>query len=195
MNHSIEKIITRHAIRRYTKQQVDSDTLDQILQAGLYAPSAGNNQRTIIVVSQDEQVNEKLGQLSRWAQFKNLNPATVARTISSEQPSILDDLNLTSGFYGAPTVLTIFSSKNNLYTVEDAAMVAQNIQLAAHFLDIASCYIGRTGEVFTTDYGQNLLQKWNIPEDYLPIGNVLLGYREGPEPSPKPRREGRILKV
>lgn len=46
----IQKIITRHAIRRFQEKQLDEETLNQILQAGLYAPSAGNNQYSRIVV-------------------------------------------------------------------------------------------------------------------------------------------------
>lgn len=194
MNEMIEKMLTRHAIRRYQEKQVDEETLDQILQAGLYAPSAGNGQRTMIIVCQDREVNEKLGQLSRQAMFKNIDPKAVTRTISAEQPSILDDLSIMSSFYHAPTVLTIFAQQMK-YTYEDAAMAAQNIQLAAHFLGVGACYVGRTGEVFDTEYGRMLKEKWGVPEDYQAVGNVLLGYREGPEPHAKPRREGRILRV
>ena len=60
MNEMIGRMITRHAIRRYQDKQVDEETLNQILQAGLYAPSAGNNQRSRIVVCQDKEINERL---------------------------------------------------------------------------------------------------------------------------------------
>lgn len=194
MNEMIEKMLSRHAIRRFQEKQLDEETLEQILRAGLYAPSAGNGQRTMIVVCQDGAINEKLGRLSRQAQFKDADPKSVARTISADQPSILDDLSLMSSFYRAPTVLTIFAQQMK-YTCEDAAMVAENIQLAAHFLGVGACYVGRTDEVFDTEYGRALREKWGIPEDYRAVGNVLLGYREGPEPRAKPRREGRVLRV
>jgi nitroreductase len=148
----------------------------------------------MIVVCQDGEINEKMGRLSRQAQFKDADPKTIARTVSADQPSILDDLSLMSGFYRAPTVLTIFAQEMR-YTREDAAMVAENIQLAAHFLGVSACYVGRTEEVFDTQYGRALREKWRIPEDYRAVGNVLLGYREGPEPHDKPRREGRVLRA
>lgn len=194
MNEMIEKIITRHAIRRFADRQLDEDTLEQILQAGLYAPSAGNNQRSRIVVCQDREINERLGRLSRHMQFKDANPSKIVQSVSADQPSIKDDLTLMDGFYGAPTVLTIFAL-NMRYAQQDAAMIAQNIQLAAHFLDVGACYVGRTEEVFDTEYGRELRQKWNIPDDLVPVGNVLLGYREGPAPRAKPRKEGRIVRV
>lgn len=192
MNESISKMLTRHAIRRFQDRQIEQEALEQILQAGLYAPSAGNNQYSRIVVCQDWQINEKLGQISRYMQFKDRDPKTVAHSISAEQPSIQDDFTIMSGYYGAPTVLTIFT-KNHKYAYEDAAMIAENILLAAHFLDIGACYVGRTDEVFATEYGLEMRKKWGIPDDMVAVCNVLLGYREGPAPHDKPRKEGRIV--
>jgi nitroreductase len=194
MNEMIEKMITRHAIRRFQDRQLEEGALEQILLAALYAPSAGNNQGSRIVVCQDKEINEKLGRLSRFMQFKDADPAQIAQAISADQPSIKDDLTLMDGFYHAPTVITIFVPAMK-YTHEDAAMIAQNIQLSAHFLGIGACYIGRTEEVFSTDYGRELRTKWGVPDNLVPVGNVALGYREGPEPHAKPRKEGRVVRV
>ena len=194
MNAIIETMLTRHAIRRFQDKQVDEIVLQQVLQAGLYAPSAGNNQRSRIVVCQDREINQKLGELSRYMQFKGADPSKTAHAISSDQPSIQDDWTLMDGFYHAPTVLTIFALRMK-YAHEDAAMIAENLMLAAHSLGLGSCYIGRAEEVFDTEYGQALRKAWAIPEDLAPIGHVLLGYRDGPAPHDKPRREGRIQRV
>ncbi len=194
MHEMIEKMITRRAIRRFQERQLDDETLEQILLAGLCAPSAGNNQRSRIVVCQDREINEKLGRLSRHMQFKDADPAQVAQSISAEQPSIKDDVTIMDGFYHAPTVLTIFARKMS-YSHDDAAMIAENIWLAAHVLGVGACYVGRTEEVFATEYGRMLREKWGIPEDLVAVGNVLLGYREGPAPHDKPRKEGRIVRV
>jgi nitroreductase len=103
--------LTRRAIRRFQEKQLEEETLRQILTAGLYAPSAGNNQRSRIVVCQDREINERLGRLSRDMQYKEGVPSKVISPVSSEQPSIRDNLSLVDGFYHAPTVLTIFSPK------------------------------------------------------------------------------------
>lgn len=194
MNEMIEKMLTRHAIRRFEDRQVEEESLQEILQAGLYAPSAGNNQRSRIVVCQDREINQKLGELSRYMQFKGGDPAKLSHSISAEQPSIQDDHTLVDGFYHAPTVLTIFARAGQ-YAHDDAAMVAENIWLAAHFLGIGACYIGRSEEVFATEYGRELREKWGIEDDLVAVCNVLLGYREGPAPHDKPRKEGRIVRV
>lgn len=59
-------------------------------------------------------------------------------------------------------------------------MIADNIMLAAHFLGVASCYIGKAGEVFTTEYGMKKRREWDIPEDMVAVCNVVLGCRGRP---------------
>lgn len=194
MNQTIETILTRHAIRRFQPKQIEEDVLEQILQAGLHAPSAGNNQRSRIVVCQDKEINETLGKLSRYMQFKDYAPDQIPEPVSAEQPSIRDDLTIMNGFYDAPTVLTIFALKMQ-YCHLDAGMLAENIMLAAHSLGVGACFVGRTDEVFATEYGQALIRKWGIEEDLIPVGNIALGYREGPEPKAKSRKPGRIVRV
>ncbi len=194
MHEMIEKICSRHAVRRFQDRQLEEDVLEQILQAGLHAPSAGNNQRTRIVVCQDRERNARLGRLSRDLQFQGADPNKKPDPVSAEQPSIRDDLNILDGFYHAPTVLTIFAPQTK-FTHEDAAMVAENILLAAHFLDVGACYVGRTQQLFATEYGLQVRRSWGIDEDLVAVGNVVLGYREGPEPHAKPRKPGRIVRV
>lgn len=103
MNAAIEKMLTRHAIRRLRPEQISETELRQVLEAGLYAPSAGNNQESRLVVCQNAKLNEKLGRINRFTQFKGQNPAAVAHAISAEQPRIQDDFSILSGYYGAPT--------------------------------------------------------------------------------------------
>lgn len=194
MNEMIEKIMTRHAIRQFQDKQVEEDILDQILQAGLYAPSAGNNQYSRIVVCQDKAINQALGKISRWMQFKGKDPKGIAHSVSSDQPSIMDDFSIMDGFYGAPTVLHLFTRKGP-YNHDDAVFMAENMWLAAHFLDIGACYIGRAQETFNTEYGSDLKKQWSIPEDMEAVGHLILGYREGPLPKDKPRKEGRIIRL
>ena len=65
MNQVVETILHRRAIRRFEPEQIGEETLQQILQAGLYAPSAGGRQGPLFVVSQDREVNLRLGRIKR----------------------------------------------------------------------------------------------------------------------------------
>ena len=196
MKDVLETILHRRAIRRFdTARQIDEDALQKILQAGLYAPSAGGRQGVLFAVCQDRAVNERLGKIKR----ANSRPrmAQGDRYVSREQPSIADDPAITDAFYGAPTVVTLFGPKHFLFAQEDCAAAAENMLLAADSLGVGGCYIGQGWTAFADPYGQELLRRWGIRTDYYAVLQVLLGRpREGdPHPAPKPRKEGRVLRV
>ena len=65
MNQVMQTILHRRSIRRFDPRQIDEGALEQILQAGLYAPSAGGRQGPLFVVSQDREVNLRLGRIKR----------------------------------------------------------------------------------------------------------------------------------
>lgn len=190
-----ETIMHRRSIRRFESKQIEETALQQILQAGLYAPCAGGRQGVIFAVCQDKEVNERLGKIKR----ANSNPrmATATSFVSREQPSIADDPKLTNAFYDAPTVITLFAPKNFLFSVDDCAVAAENMMLAADALGIGSCYIGQGWPAFADPYGQEILRQWNIPADHYAVMQLLLGYaKEGDKhPIPKPRKEGRVIRM
>ena len=194
MNETIQTILHRRAIRRFDTKQIEEELLQQILQAGLYAPSAGGKQGVIFAVCQDKEVNERLGKIKR----ANSNPhmATATNYVSKEQPSIADDPKLTNAFYDAPTVITMFAPKNFLFSVDDCAVAAENMMLAADSLGVGACYIGQGWTAFADIYGQEILRKWGIRTDYYAVMQLLLGYpRPGDKhPDAKPRKNDRILR-
>ena len=147
-----ETIMHRRSIRRFEPKQIEETALQQILQAGLYAPCAGGRQGVIFAVCQDKEVNERLGKIKR----ANSNPrmATATSFVSREQPSIADDPKLTNAFYDAPTVITLFAPKNFLFSVDDCAVAAENMMLAADALGIGSCYIGQGWPPLPTPTGR-----------------------------------------
>lgn len=194
MRNVMEAILHRRSIRRYSESQIEENVLQEILKAGLYAPSAGGRQGVIFAVCQDKEVNERLGKIKR----ANSNPHMATKTsyVSKEQPSIADDPNLKNAFYDAPTVITLFAPKDFLFAREDCAIAAENMMLAADALGVGSCYIGQGWPAFADPYGQEILKKWAIRPDYYAVLQLLLGYpREGDDhPTAKPRKTGRILR-
>ena len=193
-NGLMELIMHRRAIRRFDTRQIDEDVLRQILDAGLYAPSAGGRQSAIFAVCQDREVNKRLGKIKR----ANSSPrmAKGGNYISKEQQSIADDPKLTDAFYGAPTVLVVLASKDRPTCVEDGSLVMGNLMNAAHALGVGSCWIHRAREVFDSEEGKALLQKWGIKGDYIGVGHCILGYpADGAVPEAKPRKDDYIVYV
>ena len=195
MNEVMKTIMHRRAIRRFDERQIEEDVLQEILQAGLYAPSAGGRQGVIFAVCQDREVNERLGKIKRANSHPRM--ASGSNYVSKEQPSIADDPNLTNAFYDAPTVITMFAPKDFLFSVDDCAVAAENMMLAADSMGVGSCYVGQGWTAFADPYGQEILKKWEIPVDRYAVMQLLLGYpREGDvHPVSKTRREGRIIRI
>lgn len=195
MNEVMNTILHRRSIRRFDSRQIEESALQEILQAGLYAPSAGGRQDVIFVVCQDREINERLGRIKRANSHPRM--ATAASYVSREQPSIADDPKLTNAFYDAPTVITFFAPKQFLFSVDDCAVAAENMMLAADALGIGSCYIGQGWPAFADPYGQEVLKNWRIPTDHYAVMQLVLGYpREGDRhPTPKPRKEDRVLYI
>ena len=195
MNETMRTILHRRAIRRFDARQIEEAALRQILEAGLYAPSAGGRQGVIFAVCQDKEINERLGKIK--CANSHFRMSDGVHYVSREQPSIVDDPKLINAFYDAPTVITMFAPKNFLFAGEDCAVAAENMMLAADSLGVGSCYIGQGWTAFADPYGQDILKRWGIRTDYYAVMQLLLGYpRPGdPHPSPKPRREDRILYI
>ncbi|MBD5477311.1 MAG: hypothetical protein HDR17_15260 [Lachnospiraceae bacterium] len=193
-NEVLENMMTRRTIRRFREEQINEEELQAVLDAGMYAPSAGGRQGVLFVVSQNREMNEKLGRIKRNNSTVKMSTGTIY--ISKEQPSIADDPDIFNAFYDAPTVITLFVPKNFLFASYDASAAAENMLLAAHSIGLGGCYIGSAWESFADPYGQEVLREWNIRTDYFAALHVLLGYPKDEQvPKAKARKDGRIIRV
>ena len=184
----LEVIKSRHSIRKYKSAQIERSDLEKIIEAGLHAPNAGGRQGSIIIGVHNAKLTEAIGKLN-IAKFDR--SMLLGSYVSHEQPSIIDDPNIKSGFYGAPSVCVVFGPEDFLYSTADAFCCAENMILEAHSIGISSCIIARGEETFDNPEGRKILAQWEIPEGYIARCFVLLGYIDGKEPSVKPLREGR----
>ena len=166
-----EKILTRRSVRSYKPRQVSDAELDKVLMAGLYAPTAKNNQKPIMVAVRDKETRDLLSQIN-------------AKIMGVE----------TDPFYGAPCVIVVLADPAFPTWIDDGSLVMGNLLNAAHAIGLGSCWINRAREYYDTAEGKELLKAWGVPETYRGIGNVILGYAEE-DPAPKDRVEGRIFKV
>ena len=163
----------RRSVRSYSTKQVEKEALDAILRAGTYAATGMNRQSPIIVAIQDAETIKTLSAM---------NASAMGREGSDP-------------FYGAPTVVVVLADPTVRTYVEDGSLVIGNMMNAAFSLGVDSCWIHRAKEVFATDEGKALLKKWGIDGEYVGIGNLILGYREGDLPAARPRKENYIYKV
>ena len=172
MNETISCLLNRRSVRAYRPEQIKPAELETILQAGLYAPSAMNLQSSIMLVIQDRETISTLSRLNAEVMGRDTDP-----------------------FYGAPTVIVVLADKNAPNHVQDASLVMGNLMNAAFSLGVDSCWINRAREVFEMPEARALLREKGISDDYVGVGNCILGYRSGELPKASPHREGRIIKL
>ena len=108
---------TRRSIRKYQDRQIPRQALEQVLRAGSWAPNAGGGQRTMLVGLRDRTLVERLGRVNAACMDRS---RLLGGHVSAEQPSIIDDPAIKSGFYGAPAVCAVFAPENFLYSIPDA---------------------------------------------------------------------------
>lgn len=166
-----ETILTRRSVRSYQPQQVSDAELDKVLMAGLYAPTAKNNQKPIMVAVRDKETRDLLSKMNAQVMGVETDP-----------------------FYGAPCVIVVLADPEFPTWIDDGSLVLGNLLNAAHALGLGSCWINRARECFDLPEGKELLKKWGIPQHYRGVGNCILGY-PSEEPAPKARLDGRIIKV
>ena len=164
-------LLNRRSIRRYKEDQVPDELLDQVLTAGLYAPTGMNRQNIIMVAVRDKQTRDQLSRMNAAVMGSDRDP-----------------------FYGAPCVIVVLGDPEIYPVVENGSLVLGNLMNAAYAVGLGSCWIHRAKQTFETEEGKALLRKWGLKENLVGIGNCILGYADE-SPEAKPRLDGRIVKI
>ena len=190
----LEMIKNRRSIRKYLPQRVEPEKLKKIQEAGIFAPNPGGGQGTKIIIVDNPKLIEKIGIVN--ANMENRNWG--GRGVSADQPSIIDDLSIRSGFYGAPALGIVCvprARKDQVNAIGSAFVCAQNMVMEAYDLGVSSCIVGRAEATFSQSGMQDMLDSWELDPEYMPMVFVCLGYVNGAYPQAKPRNEGRTLWV
>ena len=166
-----KKLLERRSVRMYKPEQITEELLDAVLEAGLYAPTAKNNQKPVMVAVRDKETRDLLSKINAEIMDVDTDP-----------------------FYGAPCVIVVLADPDMPTWIDDGSLVLGNLMNAAHALGLGSCWINRARQTFDRPEGKALLEKWGLPERYRGVGNCILGYADE-VPLPKERLKGRIIKV
>lgn len=152
-----ELVKARYSCKKYSGEQITKQQLDAILEAGRLAPTAKNLQEQRIYVVQ-----------------------------SAEGIAKID--SLTPCRYGAPTVLIVAFDKENTFTypgqkydsgIEDAAIVATHLLLAAKNEGVDSCWVNyfdpdKVAETFSLPANEEVLMMLDLgyaAEGTKPLAN------------------------
>lgn len=171
-NQTIQNMLTRRSMRQFSDRMVPREIINQIIEAGLYAASGKNQQKTKIIAVTDKSMRDKLSrtncQIGGWQ--NDFDP-----------------------FYGAPVVLIVIADKSWPTYIYDGSLVIGNLMLAAHALGVDSCWIHRAKEEFEMPEYQQWLHNLGIEGQWEGIGHCILGYSPTKTTNILPRIEGRVL--
>jgi nitroreductase len=151
---TIEAIMTRRSVRKYTRNRVPAEAVEQLLRAGMAAPSAANEQPWHFVVITERKTLVQVPTFHPHAHM--LKEAALAILVCSDT-----DLELSKG-----------------RGVLDCSAATQNILLAAHDMGLGAVWVG----IFPVEERMNGMRKLlNMPTRIVPISLVSIGYSdEGP---------------
>lgn len=170
MNEVLNAIKSRRSIRKYKSDAVPAEVIEQIVEAGLYAPSGMNRQQTIVVAITNKEIRDRLAKDNASVMGRDGDP-----------------------FYGAPAVLVVLAAADCPTGIYDGSLVMGNLMLAAHSLGVDSCWIHRAKETFEMPQWKQFLKDIGVEGDYVGIGNCILGYRDMEYPAAAERKENRVF--
>ena len=156
MNEVLKNIVTRRSVRKYKSEPVAKDALENILTAGLYAPSAMNTQNWMLTVVDDTQKLEEL----KNAMAKALNRPDYHR------------------FYGASVLVIVTVPADYVHGAVDSACVLENMFLAAHAENVGSVWINQLKDCCNDPDVRRILTSYGIPENHVSFGSGAFGYAD-----------------
>jgi len=115
---TLQAIKTRRSIRKFLNKPVSSETVRDILEAAMFAPSAGNEQPWQFVVLDDRKILDEIPRISATASMCRQAPLAIL---------VCSDASL---------------EKYPGFWVQDCSAAVENMLLAAHALGLGAVWAG-----------------------------------------------------
>jgi len=184
-NETMQIIKQRRSIRSFKPGQIKDEELHAVLEAGLYAPNAGDQAWHFTVV-QNKELLTRLNLAAKEA-AKNM-PVDFLRQLGNDEN--FDCL------YGAPTLVIVSGSENAPVPMEaDCAAATQNLLIAAESAGLGSCWIYFVLMAFQSQQAEELRKELKMPAGYKPICSAVLGYKNIPTPPAPERKPGLVTYI
>lgn len=160
MDEVLKAIKERRSIRNYLKNEISDDIIKKIIEAIIWAPSAGNLQARKFYFVKDKNLKFKLAQ------------SALNQTFIAEAPLVIVgciDKNIIYPRYGDRGV--------NLYAIQDVACSITNAMLVAHENGLGTVWIG----AFREEEVSKILR---LPKNLRPVVILPVGYPSYIPPPP-----------
>ena len=162
---TLEALLTRRSIRRYSGRRIDDEIVDKIIRAGMYAPSAVNKQPWHFIKFRDEKIRSAIMDV-------HPSSAMLARADCCILVCYDETLQHDEG-----------------YGPVDCSASTQNILLAAHALGLGGCWVG----IYPRQNRMEAMQRiFGLPDHVKAFAIVALGYPDEKKAMPERYRPERI---
>lgn len=148
----LDTLRTRRSIRRFSDRKIEADKIEWLKEATLRSPSSRSLNPWFFIVIDDPVLLEKLSRAkAHGASF--LKNAPLAFVIGAD-----------------PLKCDVW--------IEDCAIATMNLHLAAHSLNLGSCWIQirKRKDDAGKDAEENVKQLLTIPQDFRILSIVAIGY-------------------
>ena len=172
MAETLTVLKSRRSCRAYLPGLIEEEKLNAIIEAGTYAATGMGRQSPIIIAVTDREMRDRLSVMNAAVMGRDGDP-----------------------FYGAPELLVVLADRSVPTYLYDGSLVMGNLMNAAADLGVASCWIHRAKEMFSSEEGKAILKGLGIEGDYEGIGNLILGYAAAPDAPAKPRKANYVYRI
>ena len=160
MDHVLNFIKSRRSTRKFSDRAVPQECLLQVLEAGRYAPSGKNVQKTHFLVIKNKAVLDRLAELVRHA---------FSRTPDAKSSSYV--------FHYNPNVLIITANAlENDNNLADCSCALENMMLMATALGLGSCWINQLKRFQEDPDLLSCLRELGMADNERVFGALALGY-------------------
>lgn len=184
MNETINSILNRRSCRVFTEEAVEDSIVQEIVKAGIYAPSSLNKQPWHFTVVENKDIINELSDGTKEI-LKEFQGGKYKNYGNNEKFHV---------FYNAPVVIIVSGEEENPYRYVDCAAASENMLVAAESLGIGSCWIGfihllfQGGEEKKREYQEKL----GLPEGYIPMHALVFGHKKINNQNAPKRRENTV---
>lgn len=177
---TIDVIYRRRAVRDYTSGHIDRETVRNLLEAAVQAPTARDEQPWAFAIVQDKATLNRLSDNIKSTLVGSRDPLHPRRMGPAA------DFN---AFYNASTLIVICAKPMGEFVAADCWLAAQTLMLAACSNGLGTCVIGLAVSALNTPEGKKIL---GIPAEMTAIAPMILGVPAGDTP-PVSRKPPQIL--
>lgn len=171
MSDTMNTLLKRASCRKFVPARLDAEVLEQIVKAGLKAPSGKNMQTPRFVIISNDRCVQRLSAMNAAVMGGGGDP-----------------------FYGAKDVIAVLAKKDGGNYVYDGALAMGNMLNAAFSMGLGATWINRAKEVFDTEEGKALLKEWGVEGEMEGIAFLIVGKPDA-ELTPRDIVPGRVYYV